>query len=161
MSLFPNKCPSESKCFMTMQSLLIYNLRAVQKIPGLYIIEQNLRPNAVQSITPVRAYLLSRLNNAVDADAVAVNCLKLAFDKDLQLALYRHWDARVSGSQRTGLVHQVVSRRILVRFSLLATCETNKCVRTTGTTKALKASYDEIPTFISSIPSSNAFYLSN
>eukprot|EP00094_Tigriopus_californicus_P000040 TCALIF_00040-PA protein Name:"Similar to CDC45 Cell division control protein 45 homolog (Homo sapiens)" AED:0.07 eAED:0.08 QI:0/0.16/0/0.85/1/1/7/0/2542 len=34
---------------------------------------------------------VTRLNNRLDADTLAVNCLKVAFDKELNLVLYRHW----------------------------------------------------------------------
>eukprot|EP00095_Tigriopus_kingsejongensis_P001973 maker-scaffold886_size84816-snap-gene-0.33 protein:Tk01973 transcript:maker-scaffold886_size84816-snap-gene-0.33-mRNA-1 annotation:"cell division control protein 45 homolog" len=34
---------------------------------------------------------VTRLNNRMDADNVAVNCLKVSFDKELNLVLYRHW----------------------------------------------------------------------
>lgn len=32
---------------------------------------------------------VSRLNNAADTDNMAVSCMKLGFDKELNLALYR------------------------------------------------------------------------
>ncbi len=35
--------------------------------------------------------MFSRLNNRVDSESMAVNCLKLSFDNELSLALFRHW----------------------------------------------------------------------
>ena len=45
---------------------------------------------ALEETSGLREHV-TRLNNQLDADSVAVNCLKLAFDSDLQLTLYRHW----------------------------------------------------------------------
>ncbi len=58
---------------------------------------------------------VARLNNRVDTESRAVNCLKLSFDSELGLALYRHWS--IYESLQVMLQHERLIRQKHNSFS--------------------------------------------